>query len=191
VSRLPALAVVVPLIASAAVAWVATKLPRRAGDAIAVGVAMATTGISAALLVRTFDHRVVYWFAGWRPRHGIALGIDFAVDAIGAGAALLISSLFVAAFVASWRYFEEAPGHRFNILMLVFLGAMNGFALTGDLFDLFVFFELMSVVAYALTAYDIEHRAPLEGALNFAITNSLGSFALLLGISMVYARTGR
>ena len=40
--------------------------------------------------------------------------------------------------------------------MLIFLGAMAGFCLTGDLFNMFVFFELMSVAAYALTAYKVE-----------------------------------
>src|SRR5205807_10388793 len=72
----------------------------------------------------------------------------------------------------------------------VFLGAMVAFALTGDLFDLFVFFELMSVAAYALTGYEVEAPGPLQGALNFAVINSLGSFSILLGVAMVYARTG-
>jgi len=67
---------------------------------------------------------------------------------------------------------------------------MIGFCLTGDLFNLFVFFELVSVSAYALTAYDIEERGPLTGTLNFAVTNSVGAFFILTGIALVYARTG-
>ena len=58
----------------------------------------------------------------------------------------------------SLRYFDAA-GPLFGALMLVFLAAMVGFCLTGDLFDLAVFFELMGVAAYALTAYKIEEAA--------------------------------
>ena len=47
--------------------------------------------------------------------------------------------------------------------MLLFLRGMTGFALTGDLFDMFVFFELMSVVAYALTGYKIEEPRSRAG----------------------------
>src|SRR5213078_4473925 len=88
-----------------------------------------------------------------------------------------------------WRYFDEV-GTLFPVLMLVFVGAMCGFALAGDLFNLFVWFELMSVVAYALTGYGVEHAGPLEGAINFAVTNSVGSFCILFGIGFLYARTG-
>ena len=94
-----------------------------------------------------------------------------------------------AALVFSWRYFKEI-GTLFTALMLVFLGAMAGFSLTGDLFNLFVFFELMSVAAYALTGYKIEEEQALEGALNFAITNSIGAFLVLIGIGLLYGRTG-
>ena len=67
---------------------------------------------------------------------------------------------------------------------------MVGFCLTGDLFNLFVWFELMSVAAYALTAYRLEERGAVQGALNFAITNSVGAFMLLSGIGLLYGRTG-
>ena len=48
----------------------------------------------------------------------------------------------------------------------------------------------MSVAAYALTAYRPDERGPLQGALNFAITNSVGAFFSLSGIALIYARTG-
>jgi multicomponent Na+:H+ antiporter subunit D len=73
---------------------------------------------------------------------------------------------------------------------LVFLGGLAGFALTGDLFNLFVFFEVMSVSAYALTAYRIERPAPLQGALGFAVTNTVGAMMILFGIALLYGRTG-
>jgi multicomponent Na+:H+ antiporter subunit D len=53
-----------------------------------------------------------------------------------------------------------------------------------------VFFELMGAVAYALTAYKIEERAPIQGAINFAITNSVAGYAMFIGVAMLYARTG-
>src|SRR5436305_14293513 len=74
--------------------------------------------------------------------------------------------------------------------MLIYLAAMVGFALSGDLFNMFVFFELMSAPAYALTGYKIEERGPLQGALNFAISNSIGAFLTLSGIGLIYGRTG-
>src|SRR5947209_13747494 len=77
-----------------------------------------------------------------------------------------------------------------HTLMLVFASALIGFFLTGDLFNLFVFFELMSVSAYALTAFRTEDDSAVLGALSFAVVNSIGAFLVLIGIVMVYARTG-
>jgi multicomponent Na+:H+ antiporter subunit D len=76
------------------------------------------------------------------------------------------------------------------VLILLFLAGMAGFALAGDLFNAFVFFELMGAVAYALTGYKIEEARPLQGALNFAMINSLGTYCSLLGIGLIYGRTG-
>ena len=97
--------------------------------------------------------------------------------------------MVLAALTYALRYFD-AVGGLFHGLMLLFLAGMVGFCLTGDLFDLVVFFELMSVVAYGLTAYRIEERAPIQGAINFAITNSIGGYAMFVAVAMLYARTG-
>ena len=72
--------------------------------------------------------------------------------------------------------------------MLTFLAGMVGLCLSGDLFTAFVFFELMSVSAYALAGFRVEEPAPVEGSLSFAVTNSVGSLMLLFGIALVYGR---
>jgi multicomponent Na+:H+ antiporter subunit D len=126
---------------------------------------------------------------GWRPSHQVTVGISFSVDSIGAGLATFAAVLVTAALVYSWRYFKAVDG-LFHALMLVFMGAMAGFSLTGDLFNLAVFFELMGAVAYALTAYKTEEQGPIQGGINFAITNSIGAYAMFTGIGLLYARTG-
>lgn len=183
------LPVVLPLLMAALLAVISSLAPRRIVDAVSTATAMAVTGICVVLLVRSTTAPLVYAFGGWQPRHGIVLGILFVIDPLGAGMAALVGALVTAAFVFSWRYFEEVRG-LFHVLMLVFLGAMVGFCLTGDLFNLFVFFELMGVAAFALTGYKIEESGPLQGALNFAVLNSVAAFLVLTGIALLYGRTG-
>ncbi len=93
----------------------------------------------------------MYWFGDWRPRHGRALGISFAIDPLGAGLAAFATLLTLAALVFSSSYFDAASNH-FHALLLAFLGAMCGFTLTGDMFNMFVFFELMSAAALPFAA---------------------------------------
>jgi multicomponent Na+:H+ antiporter subunit D len=188
-SALAPLAVAVPLLVAAVLA--ATDFLRRRWltDAIAIATAAAVTVLCAILLVRAADGPIVYWMGAWRPHHGVALGISLSVDTLGAGMATLIGLLVTATLVFSARYFD-AVSNLFHALMLVFCAAMVGFCLSGDLFNMFVFFELMSVAAYALTAYKIEERGPLQGAINFAVSNSIGALAILAGITLIYGRTG-
>src|SRR3954465_15320355 len=166
--------------------WLGRRL---AADLVGIAAAVATTVLCAILLSRSGGHELVHWFGGWTPHDGVALGISFAIDPIGAGLATFIGVLTTAALLFSWRHMQ-AIGHAFHALMLVFLAAMVGFVLSGDLFNMFVFFELMFVAALTLTAYRSDERAPLEGSLNFAITNAIGGFIVLTGIALLYGRTG-
>src|SRR4051794_37609869 len=162
---------------------------QRVAGIVGVLAALAMAGLCAATLAQARDDTLVVWFGGWRPRAGAAVGIDFAVDPLGGGLALFVAVLGVAALVMCIEVIR-VEDHLFDAIALIFLAAMIGFCLTGDLFNLFVFFELMSVSAYVLVGYEIRARAPLEGSLTFAITNSIGSILLLFGIALLYGRTG-
>ncbi len=189
--QLFALVVAVPLLAAAAIVAAGPLLGnrRRALDAVAIGVAAAVAVMLAVIMVRTAGGDQVYWFAGFRPARGIAIGIDFEAGSLSAGLACLAAVLVTAAMTFSWRYFEQVATY-YHALMLTFLAGIVGFCLTGDIFDMFVWFELMGVSAYTLTAYRPEERGPIQGALNFAITNSVGAYLSLSGIALIYGRTG-
>ena len=181
--------VAVPLGGAALMAGFSWLLPRWARDLIAIAVALATTALTLILMASSAGRPMIYWFSGWRPSGGMVIGIDYAIGPLGAGMASLAGLLASAALVYCWRYFDSARG-RHHALVLIFLAASVDFCLTGDLFNLFVAFELVAVTAFALTGYNAGHPGPLQGAINFAVTNSLGGMCVLMGVGFLYARTG-
>jgi multicomponent Na+:H+ antiporter subunit D len=186
---IPPLLVAIPLLAAAVTAGLDHVTPDPVQDALVVAASAATTVLAFFLLYRAEGHEVVHWFGGWQPHHGIALGVDFAVGPLAAGMCAVIGLVMTLALVYSLTFLHEAA-QPFDSLMLVALGAMCGFAMSGDLFNLFVWLELMGVAAYALTGVQVERLGPVQGAVNFAITNSLGGYLFAIGIALVYARTG-
>jgi len=191
VDQLLPLVVVVPLLVAAAISALTPLLRRRRRilDSTAIVTSAVVAGMLGVIMIRVAHRDETYWFAGFRPHHGIAIGIDFEVGPLNAGLACLAAILVTAGMIFSWRYFERVATY-YHVLMLTFLAGMTGFCLTGDIFDMFVWFELMGVSAYALTAYRPEERGSIQGALNFAITNSIGAYLTLSGIAVVYGRTG-
>lgn len=186
---LPALPVALPLIFAAILMAGGHKLPRRLADGIPIVVSALVLAICVKLFLLSQNGPIVYWFGGWKPVGSAAIGISFSVDTISATIASFIAFLFLTAFTYSAWYFEDAR-HLYQVIMLCFMGAMCGFALTGDIFNLFVFFEMMSAAAFGLCAYKIEDSKAIAGAINFAITNTAGAFFVLLGIALVYGKTG-
>ncbi|MFE1751263.1 complex I subunit 5 family protein [Streptomyces anandii] len=186
------LLVAVPLLAAALLVAGGRHVPRPVAEGFGC-LASATTAALATVLLLNSSPPLVEWVGDWFPRGGESVGIVLVGDGAGLGMAALASLLTLAALAYSWRYFDEPPrGHAgsFPALMLLFQGGMCGFAIAGDLFDAFVFFELMSVVAYALTGYRIDEAKAVQGALTFGVVNSLGAYAMLMGIALLYARTG-
>ena len=188
-SWIPPLLVAIPLLTAAVTAGLDHVTPQPVQHALGIAASAATTALAFVLLWHAESHEVVHWFGGWEPRHGLALGIDFAVGPLAAGMCAVIGLVVTLALVYSLT-FMRGSARLFDSLMLVALGAMCGFAMSGDLFNLFVWLELMGAAAYALTGFQVERLGPVQGAVNFAITNSLGGYLFAIGIALIYARTG-
>lgn len=184
--NLAILPILLPFLTAMILLVVRDVLNRKLLDSIALATTLGVTLICILLMGRAPE---VYWFGNQIPVGKMAVGIAFVIDFIAASLATFTSFLTFTVFIYSWSYFKAVSG-LYHSLMLLFLGAMIGFCFTGDLFNLFVFFELMSVAAFALTAYKNESQSALQGALNFVITNMLGGMLILLGITFIYSKTG-
>jgi multicomponent Na+:H+ antiporter subunit D len=187
-TALPPLPVALPMLVAAALLSLAHVWPRRAPDMVATTTALVVAAVGVLLVVGAADDPITYRFGGWQPRANVVLGISFVVDQVGAIMIALIGILFAGAFIFAWGFFDEVHA-VFHVLMLLFMAAMSGFCLTHDLFNLFVWFEVMSVAAFALTAYRLE-ASGLEAGLNFTVTNSIASFFILAGIGLTYSVGG-
>jgi multicomponent Na+:H+ antiporter subunit D len=187
--------VVIPLLMAALLAAAGSYIPRRLLDTATFLTSIAVLIICCLLAHASSLGTIVYWFGNWRPDplpslpHHFPVGVCFVIDPIGAGLAAMVALLTTAAFAFSWSYFEEVKS-LYHALMLTFMAAMCGLCLTGDLFNLFVWFELMTAAAVALCGYKSEESWPLLGALSFAVVNTVGAFLSLAGVALLYARTG-
>lgn len=183
------LPVALPLFGAALLAGAGRWLPRWVADVVAISIAIAAAAAGALLAYATHEGPILYWFGGFTPEHGIAIGIPFTVEPLGAGLTSLNALLGAAALAFSLRYFDTYEAH-FHALVLAFIAALAGFAMTGDVFDMFVFFGLLSVTGIALTGYKSQEKGPIEGAVAFGVTETIAAFLFLVGLSLLYGRAG-
>ena len=129
---------------------------------------------------------IVMDFGGW----GAPFGVTFVADALSAALCTVagIVALAVAVFArADIRARRRRAG--FDPLFLAMLAAVNGAFLTGDIFNLYVWFELMLVTALGLMTLD-RRRAQIDGALRYAAMSMMGATFMLVGIGLLYGITG-
>jgi len=117
-------------------------------------------------------------------------GINLAVDGFAFLAGLVGSSVTLVAVVYSLGFMEQGHGlDKYYLLLLILSAGMIGVSFTGDIFNLYVFFEIMSLTSYGLVAYYRDGKA-LEGAFKYLVIGALGTVAILLGIGVLYGMVG-
>ena len=177
--------VVIPL-AAAAITMLLRRLPRLQRTVMEAGVALM---LAAATLLVTRVARgetVVVKFGGW----GAPFGITFVADTLGA--ALCTTAGIVALAVAIFARADIRDRRRragFDPLFLGMCAAVNGAFLTGDVFNLYVWFELMLVTAIGLVTLD-RRRAQIDGAFRYAALTTMGATFMLVGIGLLYGEAG-
>ena len=186
----PALVISLPLASAAILVALLDRIPRRVTEWLAIAIGTLTLASTVAILFGVMRYGTdVVWIGGWHPGNRVGLGIVLAVDLASASVGVLIAVTVLAAILFSYQYFEDV-GTIFYVLILAMLGAMIAFAYAGDLFNMFVWYEVFSVAAYALATFHGESKTAFQGALQFALTNTVAGLFFLVGIVLVEGRTG-
>lgn len=190
-SLLVALPVVLPL-AAAALLWVLARWPA-VQRGVAVGANVAVFIVALGLLRDVWTRGIqVHWLSGWPPPFGIVL----VGDLLSASLVAMTSGVFLAALAYSFGYIEDGALRWAYLPLLFFLMAgVHGALLTGDLFNLFVFFEVMLLAIYGLVISPeaeglIPRREKLEATFKYLILNLIGAAVMLLAIASLYGTTG-
>jgi multicomponent Na+:H+ antiporter subunit D len=187
--------VVVPIVGGIASPLVA-RVHRRAPLIVGMA-ALACSGVLLAITaVQVYggDGKIVtHFLSGERPRGGRTLGIAIAADPFGLTFALLAAGLGLLLLLSLLSEFGELGKKELGAmssLVLLLIGALIGAALTGDMVNLFVWFEVASLASYGLTGFFLERPIALEAAFKNVVLTSMAGFAVFIGASVLYTTTG-
>ena len=186
---LPALVVVVPLLAAVLTALVGRWWRRHAWP-----VALLATAFSAIASIRMLwdtvrEGEIVYGMGGWP----VPTGIPYRVDLLDS---IVLTMVACVAFLAVlWmrrsvqREIRKAGHASYYAIVLLFTTGFLGISITGDVFNLYVFLEIASITSYVLVAMG-RRREALVAGYQYLILGSIGATFVLIGIGHLYMATG-
>jgi len=183
-----ALLVTVPLVAAIFPLLFGLRY-KNAGWPIALAGSLGVTGLAGTLAWEIFTapteagQRLIHEMAGYPAPYGIEL--------VGDGLSALIALLIGVVSVAVLAYSRTTgPGsNAFYSGLLLLMGGLLGMTLTGDLFNLFVFLEIVGLITYALVASDDSGMAAY-GALKYLFLGTVGASLYLIGVGYLLVATG-
>jgi multicomponent K+:H+ antiporter subunit D len=176
--------IVVPMLAGAAMVLAGD---RRRGATVALGLVstLLLVALSVALLLSADTPELrIYRLGDWPARFGIVL----VLDRLSALMLVLAAVLGLAAFVFSLARWHRAGTHFHPLFQFQLMG-LNGAFLTGDLFNLFVFFEVMLAASYGMALHG-SGTARVRAGLHYLVINLVASLLFLIGVSVVYGVAG-
>ena len=152
---------------------------------IALASVLLGLALAVALMVQADSGAItVYRLGAWPAPFGIVLVLDrLSALMLTLTAAVALPVLLYAS--GGW----DAHGRYFQVLLQLQLMGLNGAFVTGDLFNLFVFFEVLLVASYVLMLHG-GGADRLRAGLPYVVLNLVASALFLVGAALVYATTG-
>lgn len=123
---------------------------------------------------------------GWKSPYGITLVIDYLSSLM-----LIVTSIIVLA-IAIYAYSflsSEQQTTKFYIFFFSLIMGVNGSFVTGDVFNLYVWFEVILISSFVLITLG-NSKEQLEGGIKYLALNLLGSLFFLAGLGLLYGKTG-
>jgi len=146
-------------------------------------------GIGLALLIAIDGHDTTRAFSVYLPSNWpVPFGIVLVLDRLSALMLVLTAGIALAALLYALARWQRAGVHFHSLFQLQLMG-LNGAFLTGDLFNLFVFFEVMLVASYGLLLHGSGPRR-VQAGLHYVAVNLVASSLFLIGTAMLYGVSG-
>ena len=159
---------------------------RMVGAGLSIAGTVGLCGIALALMTRTQDGTVsAYALGDWAAPFGIVL----VLDRLSAMMLMLTALLALAVVCHAVLTGLDRKGWHFHPLFQFQLLGLNGAFLTGDLFNLFVFFEVLLIASYGLMLHG-QGKERLQAGVQYVVVNLVGSVLFLIAIGMLYGITG-
>jgi multicomponent Na+:H+ antiporter subunit D len=136
---------------------------------------------------------LVHYLGGWGPVHATVLGVGFACDPFGLLFALAASGIGMLLLCYTLSELGGlGPGELggYACLFQLLIAALIGGALTADLFNLFVWFEVAALASYGLTGFFLERPIALEATFKILVLTTVASFLVFLGAGILYSGHG-
>ena len=127
----------------------------------------------------------VHLAGGWPAHIGIALIHDPLSSPFLLLAALGFGSVLICSFDRTEKF-----SWRFHVLLFLSWAAVNGILSTGDLFNLYVFYEIFSVSAYLLVAFSTMEWQAIEAGFKYLVFGTVGAMFFLFGTTYLFLFTG-
>lgn len=180
--------ILLPLLAACALLLVGDR--RHLSQALLGGLALlANLAVTLLLLTRVQSGADPSAFGVYLPGNWEApFGIVLVLDRLSALMLVVAAVVTLMAFVFSLARWHKAGAH-FHVLFQVQLMGLNGAFLTGDLFNLFVFFEVMLAASYGLLLHG-SGPTRVKAGLHYVAINLVASSLFLVGAAMIYGVTG-
>lgn len=163
---------------------------RTANRIVGLNIAFSIIGLLVAILLfgvlanSDSTAAAVYPLGNWP----IPFGIVLVADRLAATMVLVTSILSLAALVFASARWHRRGSNFFPLFHAMTMG-LNGAFLTGDLFNLFVFFELLLAASYGLALFG-GGRNRVRASLHYIAINLVASFLFLVGVALIYGTTG-
>jgi len=161
--------------------------PARWQRLLSLASVLALVGIESLLAVPVAGGEVLLHRLGaWDAPYGIVLVVDRLAIVMLLLASITGLAVLLYEAAAPDPVVDDLPFHA--IFQFLLMG-LNGAFLTGDLFNLFVFFEILLISSYALLTLGA-HVRQLRAGLQFMVLNLLSSALFLFGVGILYGITG-
>jgi len=153
--------------------------------ALSVAATAALVPVALGLMsVAATGESQIYYVGNWPAPFGIVLVVD-RLSAL----MLVLTSVLACASLLYALGGDDGKGADFHALFQFQLLGINGAFLTGDLFNLFVFFEILLIASYCLIAHG-GGQARTRAAMHFVVLNLVGSSVFLIALGVVYGTLG-